>query len=159
LSGGDSQDTEEQAAALADRTNTLAGTMMTRMVVSLLEARAKGESWEVAAPDRGFELQRTLLAAVAEATGLTQQEIMTQTREGTTLLEIAQANGADADALVAQVVAVETERIKQSVADGSLEQGDADQQLTDLETRVKALLEQPMQSGGRGAPPDATAQP
>jgi len=133
--------------------------MMTRMVVSLLEARAKGETWGIAAPDRGFDLQRTLIAAVAEATSLDQREIMTQTREGKTLLEIVEANGADADQIVAQVVAAETERVNQAVADGSMAQADADQSLADLEARVKTILEQTLQPRDPGALPDATAQP
>jgi len=55
---------EEQEAATAERTNAFAGTAMTGMVVSLLEARAEGESWEMeqplqfgggAVPDNGLD--------------------------------------------------------------------------------------------------------
>jgi hypothetical protein len=150
---------EEQEAAIAERMNAQMGAAMSGMLVSLLEARAEGETWEIAAPNQEFVLQRTLLAAIAEATGLDQQEIMTQTREDKTLLEIAQANGADVDEILAQVVAAETERVNQAVADGSLEQAEADQWLAGLETRVKELLEQPLQFGGRGAPGGASEQP
>jgi hypothetical protein len=41
---------EEQEAAMAERTNAFAGTAMTGMVVSLLEARAEGEGWEMEQP-------------------------------------------------------------------------------------------------------------
>ena len=157
--GGENLSSEEQQAALAERMNTFLGSAMSNTVISLLEARAKGETWEVAAPNQDFGLQRELLGAIAEATGLDQQEIMTQTRDGQTLLEIATANGADVDEIVAQVVAAETERVNQAVADGSLAQADADQRLADLETRVKALLDQPMQFRRPGAPDDTSTQP
>jgi hypothetical protein len=157
--GGENLSSEEQQAALAERMNTFLGSAVSNMVISLLDARAQGETWEIAAPNQDFGLQRALLGAIAEATGLDQQEIMTQTREGQTLLEIATANGADVDDIVAQVVAAETERVNQAVADGSLEQTDADQWLTDLEARVKALLEQPMQFRRPGTSDDTSTQP
>ncbi len=56
-----------------------------------------------------------------------------QTREGQTLFAIAEANGADVDEIVAQVVAVETERVGQAVADGVLEQAEVDQYLENLD--------------------------
>jgi hypothetical protein len=157
--GGENLSTEEQQAALAERMNTFLGSSVSNMVISMLEARAQGETWEVAAPNQEFVLQRALLGAIAEATGLEQREIVTQTREGQTLLEIATANGADVDEIVAQVVASETERVNQAVADGSLAQADADEWLANLEARVKALLDQPMQFRRPGASDDTSAQP
>ena len=145
LGADDSPSPDEKEAAVAERMNALAGTAMTGTLVSLLEARTEGESWEIAAPNQAFELQRTLVGAVAEATGLEQQEITMQTREGKTLAEITAANGGDVDEIVAQVVAAETERISQSISDGTVEQTDADQSLADLEARVKELLEGTLQ--------------
>ncbi len=149
--GGENLSPEEQQAALAERMNTFFGSAMSTMVISLLEARAEGETWEIAAPNRDFGLQRALLSAVAEATGVDEQEIWTQIGDGKTLLEIAEANGIDVSEIVAQVTAAETERVNQAVADGSLEQTAADQWLADLEARIKEMLEQPLQFGGRGA--------
>lgn len=157
--GGTNTNPEEQAATLQERMNRLAGTAMTGMLVSLLEARAKGESWEIAAPNQDFWLQRVLLAALTETTGLDQQAIMEQAGEGKTLREIAVANGADVDEILAQAVTTETERVNQAVADGSMEQTDADQWLADLETRIEALLDQPLQFGGRGPFRDNAGQP
>ena len=68
-----------------------------------------------------------------------------------TLAEVAEAKGADMDDVLAKVVAAETERISQAVSDGTLEQTGADGMLADLEARVKELLEQPLQLGGRGS--------
>jgi hypothetical protein len=141
---------EEQEAALAERMNTQMGAVLSDMLVSLLEARAEGETVATAAPNQAFETTRVLLGVVAEATGLDQQAVMTQAREGQTLAEIAAANGADGEELVAQAVAAETARIDQAIADGTLDQSDADDLLADVETRIQDVLEQPLQFGGRG---------
>jgi hypothetical protein len=157
--GGGSNSSEEQQAAIGDRLNQFAGTAMTGMLVSLLQARAAGETWQVAAPNQDFILQRALFEAITTSTGIDQQELMTQTREGNTLLEIAEANGADADKVVAQVVAAETERVNQAVADGSMEKADADAWLADLEARIREMLDQSLQFRGPGARAGDSTQP
>jgi hypothetical protein len=157
--GGDNLSPEEQEAALGERMNAFAGNAMTGMLVSMLEARAEGETWEVAAPNQDFVLQRQIFGVIGEAVGLDQVEIVTQARDGKPLLEIAEANGVDVDEIVAQIVAAETERVNQAVADGSMEQADADDWLTDLDARVRELLEQPLQFGGPGARGDTSQQP
>jgi hypothetical protein len=138
---------EEKEAALAERMST----MMTGIVVSMLEARAEGESWEIAATNQKTVLQGELIAAIAEATGLDQGEIMTQARAGQTLLATAEANGANVDEVVAQVVTTDTERVNQAVAGGLLEQADAEEWLDGLQAQVKEMLEGPLQFGNRGA--------
>ena len=150
---------EEMEAAMAERMNQLAGTASINMVISLLEARAEGEEWAAATPNQDFALQRTLLTAIAEATGLDQQELVAQAREGTTAAQIVQASGVDLDEIVAQIVTAETERVKQTVSNGTLTQADADDLLADLETRINELLTQPLQFGGRGAFGDSSGQP
>jgi hypothetical protein len=95
-------------------------------------------------------LQRTLFGIISEVTGMEQQDLMAQIGEGQTLTEILEANGADLEEVVAQAVAAETERINQAVAEGTLNQEEADELLTDLEARIRELLEQPFQFGGRG---------
>ena len=150
---------EEQEAAFAERMNTVMGSAMTGILISLLEARAEGETWEVAAPDQNFILQRQVLGAISAAAGLDQQEIFTQARDGGTLLEIAEANGADVDEILALVVDAETERVKQAVADGTMEQANADDWLAGLEAQVKELLQGTFEFGDRGARDDGTGQP
>ncbi len=151
---------EEMEAAMAERMGSFMETAMTRMLVSLLEARAEGETWEAAAPNQGVMLQDVLFGAVVEATGLDQQAIREQTRAGKTLLEIIEASGADVDEIVAQVVAAETERVNQAVADGAMEQAEADQSLDGLEGRVREMLEGEFRfGGGRGVPGGDSGQP
>jgi hypothetical protein len=149
----------EQEGATTEGTGQFAGTAMTGMLVSLLEARAEGETWEIAAPNQDMMmLQNTLFVVVAEATGLDQEALRTQAGDGKTLLGIIEANGASADEVLAQVIAAETERVNQAVADGSLEQAEADEWLGNLEARVKETLEQPLQFG-RGAPGGDAPEP
>jgi len=143
---------EEGTADQAQRTNAIANTMMARTLITLLEARAEGQDWAPASQNQGFAIQRTLLDAVAEATGLNQQEILAQTSTGQTLSEVCAAHNTDADEVVAQVVASETERINQAVNDGGIEQTEADTYLAELETRVRTLMEEPLQINVRGAP-------
>ena len=157
--GGQNLSPEEQETAMAERMNTFLGGAMSNMVISMLEARAEGETWQVAAPNQDFLLQRTLLAAIAEAAGLEQQEIMAQTREGKSLLEVAEDSGTDLDTILVQVVNAETERIGQAVADGSMTQTEADKWLAGLEERAKEMLEGTFQFGGRGAPGSDAGQP
>ena len=150
---------EEQQALMAERMNDAAGTAMTGMLISLLEARAEGETWEVASPNQAFGNVRAVLGAVAEATGLDQQEIMAQARDGKTLAEIIAANGADEDEIITQVVAAETERVNQAVANGTLKQADADELLDGLEARIKDMLEGPLEFGFRGPFGGGSGQP
>jgi hypothetical protein len=157
--GGNDPSPEEQQASSAERMNTVMGSMMTGMLVSMLEARAEGEAWEVAAPDPNFQLQRQLFSAINEAAGLDQGQIGEMAREGKTLLEITESSDVSMDEIVAQVIAAETERVNQAVAEGAMEQADADEWLAGLEARIGELLEGGLQFGRPGGRDGATGQP
>ena len=73
--------------------------------------------------------------------------------------EVAVAALAGVDEVVAQVVALETERVNQAVAGGQLEQARADEILAGLEAGVREILEQPLRLGRPGATDDASGQP
>jgi hypothetical protein len=157
--GGGNVNPDEMQADVADRMNRFLGAAVSNMVVSMLEARAEGKTWEVAAPDPNFGLQRTLFSAIADAAGIDQQSMMEQLRDGKSLLEIIEASGTDVDMIIGQVVNAETERVGQAVADGSMTQADADEWLAGLEQRARDMLEGTFQFGGRGAPGAGTDQP
>ncbi len=144
---------EEMEAMIAQRLEST----MTGMLVSLLEARAEGQEWQAAAPNQEMILQNTLFEALVQATGLEQQDIRAQTRAGKTLQELAEANGADVEQILVQVIAAETERAKQAIVDGSLDQAEGDQYLANLETLVQEMLQGAWQFGGRGG--DGSGRP
>jgi len=150
MGGFENLSTEERETAVARRAGSFTGTAMTGMLISLLEARAAGQEWQVARPNQAMLLQNALYTAIVEATGLEQQEVRTQMREGQTGQEGAEANGADVGQIPAQVVAAETERVQQAVADGSLDQAQADQYLANLETSAQEMLQGAGRFGNMG---------
>lgn len=78
--------------------------------------------------------ERILLQVVADATGLEVSDLLPLLREGSTLAEIAEENGADVDAIIADAVADATERIETSVANGGLTREQADELIANLNT-------------------------
>jgi hypothetical protein len=157
--GGQNLDPEEMQAEMAERLNTVLGAATSNLVISMLEARAEGETWEVATPNQNFVLQRTLFEAITEVVDLERQEIMAQVREGKSLREVVEANGAGANAILDKVVSSETERVDSAVADGSMTRAEADEWLTGLKERVKEMLDGTFEFGGRGASGTGSEQP
>jgi uncharacterized protein (DUF433 family) len=94
---------------------------------------------------------RIVVNAVAEATGLTAQEIMQQVADGATLADIITANGGDVDAVIAAAVATATEQINEQVAAGNMTQEDADELIASLETVFTQIVngEIPMRERAR----------
>jgi polyhydroxyalkanoate synthesis regulator phasin len=77
------------------------------------------------------------LEAAATALGMTEDELRTALEpEGTTLAQVAEAEGVPVDDLVAALVEAEQERVAQAVEDGRLTQEEADERLAGLEERV-----------------------
>jgi len=103
---------------------------------------------------RALRGAQILIDAAAEATGLDQQEILTQLRAGSTLADIITANGGDVDAVVAAAVASATEQINTAVSEGRITQEDADTRIASLEDNFTAMIngelrEQMQQQGQR----------
>ncbi|MDX1991562.1 MAG: hypothetical protein SF029_04200 [bacterium] len=94
--------------------------------------------------------ERILLTVVAEQTGLTAQEIITQVRDGATLAEVITANGGDVEAVTAAVVEALTTEINEAVAAGRITQAQADERLATLEADVTAALNGERDDFGRG---------
>ncbi len=77
------------------------------------------------------------LETAADALGLTEDELRTALEpDGTSLADVAQAQGVDVGTLVDALVQAQQDRIAQAVEDGRLTQAEADQRLADLEARV-----------------------
>lgn len=84
---------------------------------------------------------RPLISAIADATGLTGQEIVQELRAGKTLSELLDEHGVSADTVVASAVAQVQETLDQAVANGRLTQEQEDAMLAGLEAFYNAVLE------------------
>ena len=101
---------------------------------------------------RGGHLGKGLIGAAAEVLGLEPSDIVDQLRGGSTLAEIAAANGSTTDAIVAAAVANLSERLDEAVADERLTREEADEKLADAEERLteRAESDEPFEFRGRG---------
>ncbi|TFV92930.1 hypothetical protein E4P40_00650 [Blastococcus sp. CT_GayMR20] len=77
------------------------------------------------------------LETAAEALGMTDDELRTALEpDGTSLADVAEAEGVEVDTLVDALVEAQQARIAEAVEDGRLTQEEADERLADLEERV-----------------------
>ena len=80
---------------------------------------------------------------VAELLGLENETVREELRAGSTLGEIAEANGGSADDVIDALVANAMERLDQAVADGRIDETTADQRRDDIEERVTEMVTTP----------------
>ena len=73
--------------------------------------------------------------------GLNGAELMTQPRDGSTLAEIATAQGVEPQAVVDALVAEAKTHLDQAVTDGRIDQSEADQKLVDAMSRIAAMVD------------------
>ena len=98
-------------------------------------------------------------AAAAEALGITQEELRTQTQAGQTLADIAEAQGVAESDLVDALVAAATTRLAEAVTASRLTQAEADARATDVEARITDSLDKLCVPGGdRGGPGGGAAE-
>ncbi len=125
---------EEAKAELPDRIGEL--------VDSTLPARGEGGP--------GGSRGGPGLDAAAEALDMTVDELRSALSDGSTLAEVAEAQGVDRQALIDALVAAGQERLDQAVADGKLTQAEADERAADLEARVTERIDSTLPAGGFG---------
>lgn len=90
------------------------------------------------------------LETAAETLGLTEDEVRAAVQDGTTLAELAEAQGVETQTLVDALVAAAEERVAEAVADGSLTQEQADAILAGVEERISAHVEEGFTGRGMG---------
>ncbi|MDX2077997.1 MAG: hypothetical protein SFZ02_16325 [bacterium] len=83
---------------------------------------------------------RDIIQVVVDATGLEQEELLQQLRDGAILADLITANGGDVNAVIAEALAIVTEQTNQAVTDGKITQERADEILANAETRITELL-------------------
>lgn len=96
------------------------------------------------------QVARDLVDAVAEATGKSPQEVVALAPEVQTAAELIEAAGADVDQIIDVLIARETERINEAVADGKIDQARADELLANLETLITEAMDKPLPGPGGG---------
>ena len=91
-------------------------------------------------------------AVIAEALGITEDELHTAMQGGKTVADLATEKGVSLDTIINAVIADETTQLAQDVSDGNLTQAEADQRLSDLQTNLPDMLSQlpPARGDGMG---------
>ncbi len=104
---------------------------------------------------------RVDMGAAAEALGISEEELRTQTQAGRTLADIAEAEGVPKADLVDALVAAAETRLAEAVTAGRLTQTEADARAAELEARITESLDELCGPGGRvgpGGPGDDAAE-
>lgn len=102
-------------------------------VIAVLQA-ARPEGGGHGGPGRGHG--RPSLDAAATALGVTPAELGQQLRDGSTIAEIAAAQGVDVQTVIDALVAEATTKLNEKVAAGELTQTEADTKLATIEERI-----------------------
>lgn len=101
----------------------------------------KGAIAHIGIADGAMERLKGGIEDVAGVLGIDEAELMEALRDGSTLAEIAEANGVDAATLVEAMTAAATEAIDEAVADGLITQDRADAMLENLPGRITDQLD------------------
>jgi uncharacterized protein YidB (DUF937 family) len=80
------------------------------------------------------------LESVAELLGITVDELREGLRDGSTMAEMAEANGVSTEELTAEILASIEEHLDEAVADGRIDQEKADERLAGAEERVETMI-------------------
>jgi len=131
------------------------GTLTESQAEAVAEVLADG--FESRRPHRGPGLE-----GIGEFLGLTGDEIREALQGGSTLAEIAGANGSSGDELTAFLVADAEERLDEAVAEGRIDETEKDEKLAEIAERIAAMVEGegpgighgPRGPGGPGGPGD-----
>ena len=90
------------------------------------------------------------LSTVAEALGVSEDDLRGALEDGQTIAEVAEEQGVEVQDVVDAVVAAQQERLDEAVADGDLTQEEADEIAADVEERVTAFVNGEMPPLGDG---------
>lgn len=90
------------------------------------------------------------LEAAATALGMTSDELRTALQDGSTLAEVATAQGVDVQTVIDALVAEATTHIAEEVTEGDLTQAEADAKIAELTTRITEQVNSAMPMRGPG---------
>ena len=134
------------------------GTLTDAQAEAVAEALAEGLRPRFRRGHRGPNF-----GAIAEFLGLEGEEFREALQEYDTLADLAAANGSSGTELIDFLVGHIEERLDQAVADGKIEQADADEKLAEAEEKITEMVNSEIPepsrrrlgSGGFGGPPSA----
>lgn len=114
------------------------------------QADAVEAALEDARPRRAFG-HRIGLTTVADALGMSAEDLRAALADGATIAEVAQEQGVDVQDVIDAMVTAHRERVDEKVADGTLTQEQADEILARAEERATAIVngERPAFGPGR----------
>jgi hypothetical protein len=121
---------------------------VTQALVAARPERGEGHGPGGHGPGRGA--MRQGLSAAATALGMTEQELATQLRGGTTLAQVAQERGVDVQVVIDALVAEFKAHLDEEVASGEHTQEEADQKLAKATERLTDMVNNGRPEGGRG---------
>lgn len=101
-----------------------------------MEELVNKEGWGDGPRGRRHHLLEAGIDVAAEAIGITEQELVEQLRDGSTIAEVAEANGVDVQTVIDALVAAATERIDAAVESGDLDADRAEELKANLVERV-----------------------
>lgn len=150
LSGAQTDDTSTETETETDRPVATAritealGPLVADGTITQAQADAVAAHLAAQLPMRhrgGFGMRAGFGEEVAEALGLTTDELRTRLRDGESLADVAEAEGVDVQAVVDAIVAGHQVRLDEAVADGRITQEQADERAADLEEHAEAIVE------------------
>ena len=145
----DAQEHLAEAVAEGNLTQDEADAKLAEIETRITEAMNSTEAFEQRPEGRPEQGQRDgqrgghdfgAIDIISEATGLEPQEVMSAWQDGSTLAEIIEANGADVETIKADIIADATEKLNQAVADGRIDQAEADEKIASLDAKVDEVL-------------------
>ena len=87
-----------------------------------------------------FDFGGSVLDEAADAIGIEEDDLLDALRDGQTIAEVAEGEGVDPQAVIDALVAATRERLDDAVADGRIEQEDADGRLADATERITEFV-------------------
>jgi len=99
------------------------------------------------------------LEAAAEALGLTADELRTELQAGSSIANVAAAQGVDVQVVIDAMVAELQAHLDEEVAAGEHTQEEADQRLAEATERITAMVNGEMPAGGPGFGPHGGGRP
>ncbi len=116
---------------------------------ALQEARPEHPDFGPRGPGGWFAVGVAVLDEAADAIGIEEDELLAALRDGQTMAEVAESNGVDPQTVIDALVTATQERLDDAVADGHIEQEDADERLADASERITEFVNEGADLGER----------